>query len=384
MPQIATRLNQFTESVIREMSRVAAQYRAVNLAQGFPDNQPPAELITAAQRALAEGHNQYTITWGALRFRQALAAKQSRFMGFPIDPEDIIVTCGGTEAIMVAMMTVCNPGDKVVTFSPFYENYAADSILCGTTPIYVSLSLPDFTFDPAELRQAMQQGVKALIVCNPANPSGKVFGRDELQIIADLAQEFDAFVITDEVYEHIVFPPYRHTYLASLPGMFERTLSCSSLSKTYSITGWRLGYVIAPPQVVGGARKVHDFLTIVAATPLQEAAVTALQFPDSYYAELTARYAHRRDILFGYLDQAELRYYRPQGAYYVLVDVSEFGFATDLDVAIWLAKEVGVAGVPGSSFFRQPGQQLIRFNFAKQEKTLHAAGERLLQWRQKL
>lgn len=386
MPHISTRLSHFTESVIREMSRVALRYDCINLAQGFPDFDPPPELLAAAHRALDGDHHQYAMTWGAPRFRQALAEKQRRFMGLDIDPDaHIVVTCGSTEAMMVAMMTACNPGDRVVLFSPFYENYTADTILSGAEPIYVPLRPPDFRFDPAELRQAFAQpGVKAMVLCNPANPTGRVFSRAELQQIADLAQEFDVFVITDEVYEHMVFPPHEHTYVASLPGMFARTISCSSLSKTYAITGWRLGYVIAPPAVVEGARKVHDFLTVGAAAPLQEAAVTALRFPDSYYAQLAADYLHRRELLLGYLDEARLPYVRPEGAYYVLVDVSEFGVTDDYAFCVWMAEHVGVAAVPGSSFFREPVNHLIRLNFAKRDDTLHAAGKRLLTLRHKL
>jgi aminotransferase len=280
--------------------------------------------------------------------------------------------------MMTALMTVCNPDDKVIVFSPFYENYGADTILTGSQPIYVNLYPPDYHFDPDELRLAFEKGVKALVLCNPSNPTGRVFTREELETIAGLAQEHDAFVITDEVYEHIVYEPNRHIYIASLPGMFERTLSCSSLSKTYAITGWRLGYVIAPEYVSNGARKVHDFLTVGAPHPLQQAAATALAFPDSYYERLAADYAHRRDIFLNYLDIAGLKYSEPQGAYYVLVDVSEFGVKDDAEFCRWMIRELGVAAVPGSSFFRDPVNHLIRFNFAKRDETLHAAGERLL------
>jgi aspartate/methionine/tyrosine aminotransferase len=379
MPDIATRLHQFTESVIREMTRVAMAHDAINLSQGFPDFDPPPELVDAGKRALDGGFHQYAVTWGAPNFREALARKQQRFMGIDIDPDaHVVVTCGGTEAMMTAMMTACNPGDRVIVFSPFYENYGADTILCGAEPIYVPLRPPDFGFDPDELRRAFERGVKALVLCNPSNPSGKVFSRAELTEIADMAKAYDAFVITDEVYEHIVYPPHRHTYMASLPDMFERTISTSSLSKTYSITGWRLGYVIAPGAVIHGAKKVHDFLTVGAAAPLQEAAVTALDFPLAYYRELQAGYIRRRDCFLGWLDRAGLRYTVPQGAYYVLVDISDFGFENDTVFCRWMAKEIGVAAVPGSSFFREPVAHLIRFHFAKTETTLDAAGERLL------
>jgi aminotransferase len=379
MPSVAKRLNNFTESVIREMTRVANKYGAINLSQGFPDFDPPPELIAAAKLALDKGFHQYAVTWGAPNLRNALIQKQRYWMGLDLDPDaNIVVTCGSTEAMMTAMMTACNPGDKVIVFSPFYENYGADTILTGADPIYVPLYPPDFNFDPDELRNAFKQGVKALVLCNPSNPTGKVFTREELQYIADLAQEFDAFVITDEVYEHIVYAPHRHTYIASLPGMFGRTISCSSLSKTYAITGWRLGYVIASAEVIAGAKKVHDFLTVGAAAPLQEAAVTALNFPLSYYEELQARYARMRDCFLAYLDQAGLRYTMPQGAYYVLADISDFDAENDTAFCHWLAKDIGVAAVPGSSFFKEPVRHLIRFHFAKREETLVAAGERLL------
>ncbi len=384
MPQTSYRTSTFTESVIRRMTRVATQHGAINLSQGFPDFDPPESLLKAAERTAREGPHQYAVTWGAQDFRVALANKQSRFMGLPLDAnENFVVTCGSTEAMMVAMMTACNPGDKVIVFSPFYENYVADAILSGAEPIYVPLHPPDFSFDPAELRRAFEQRPKALVLCNPSNPCGKVFTREELLYIASLAEEFDTFVLTDEVYEHIVYSPHRHTYFASLPGMFERTISCSSLSKTYSITGWRLGYVIAPPVIVNEARKVHDFLTVGAAAPLQAAAVTALEFPDSYYAGLLAEYTEMRDLFLGYLDHAGLIYSRPQGAYYVMVDVAEFGWKDDVEFCEWLAREVGVAAVPGSSFFREPVRNLIRFHFAKRSATLAAAGERLLKLREK-
>lgn len=379
MPETARRLQNFSESVIREMTRVADKYNAINLSQGFPDFDPPAALVKAAQKALEDGFHQYAVTWGSPRFRQALARKQQHWMGLDLDPDThIVVTCGGTEAMMTAMMTVCNPGDKVIIFSPFYENYGADTILSGAEPLFVPLHPPDFGFDPDELRAAFEKGVKALVLCNPSNPSGKVFSREEMRIIAELAMEFDAFVITDEVYEHIVYPPHEHIYMASLPGMRERTLSTGSLSKSYSITGWRLGYVIAPENIIREARKVHDFLTVGAAAPLQEAAVTALDFPLSYYKELQAGYIRRRDCFLSYLDQAGLRYTRPQGAYYVLADISDFGFESDDAFCRWMAKEIGVAAVPGSGFFREPVRHLIRFHFAKREETLRAAGERLL------
>jgi aspartate/methionine/tyrosine aminotransferase len=378
MPKTSERTALFTESVIRRMTRVANQHGAINLSQGFPDFDPPAALTAALADAARTGPHQYAVTWGAPNFREALAAKQARWMGIPLDPDrHLVVTCGGTEAMMAAMMTACNPGDSVIVFSPFYENYGADAILSGARPVYVPLRPPDFAFDPAELRAAFRQRPKAIILCNPSNPSGKVFTRDELLSIATLAEEFDAFVITDEVYEHIVYAPHRHTYFAALPGMFDRTISVSSLSKTYSITGWRLGYIFAAPAVIDSARKVHDFLTVGAAAPLQEAAVTGLRFPDSYYADLLAGYTRKRDVFVGALDAAGLSYTTPQGAYYVLVDVSEFTKDDDVGFCEWLAREVGVAAVPGSSFFHEPVRHLIRFHFAKREETLAEAGERL-------
>ena len=384
MPKTSQRTSGFGESVIRRMTRLANAHRAINLSQGFPDFDPPEALLRAAERAGRHGPHQYAVTWGAPNFRQALARKQVRYMGVPLDPEsNIVVTCGSTEAMMAAMLTACNPGDKVIVFSPFYENYVADMILSGAEPIYVALRPPDFAFDPAELRRAFAQQPKALILCNPSNPSGKVFTREELLFIAELAAEHDTFVITDEVYEHILYAPHEHVYFASLPGMFERTISCSSLSKTYSITGWRLGYVIGPPAVIDAARKVHDFLTVGAAAPLQEAAVAGLELPASYYQELQAVYTEKRTVFLDYLDQAGLRYTRPQGAYYVLVDIAEFGWADDTAFCEWLTRTVGVAAVPGSSFFREPVRHLIRFHFAKQTATLHAAGAQLLQLRAK-
>ncbi|WP_422445692.1 pyridoxal phosphate-dependent aminotransferase [Thermoanaerobacterium sp. DL9XJH110] len=384
MPTLSHRLSNFTESVIRRMTRIANIYGAINLAQGFPDFGPPEELQRALERVARQGPHQYEITWGSKKFREALAKKQTKFMGVPIDPEtQIVVTCGSTEAMMVAMMTVCNPGDKVIVFSPFYENYAADAILCGAEPVYVSLRPPKFEFDRDELRRAFEQRPKALILCNPSNPTGKVYTLDELQYIAGLAREYDTFVITDEVYEHIVMPPYRHIYFASLPGMFERTLSCSSLSKTYSITGWRLGYVIAPAHIIENARKVHDFLTVGAAAPLQEAALAGLTMPDSYYEDLRNLYARKRDIFLKGLDDAGLKYTFPQGAYYVMVDISEFSEGDDVAFCEWMAKEVGVVGVPGSSFFREDVRHLVRFHFAKKDETLMEAAARLKSLRDK-
>lgn len=378
MPATSDRVRHFTESTIRRMTRVANACGAINLSQGFPDFEPPAALTAALEAVAVRGPHQYAVTWGAPAFREALARKLTRFMNMPVDPDrHLVVTCGSTEAMMASMMTACNPGDKVIIFSPFYENYVADTILSGAEPIYVSLRPPDFSFDPRELERAFARGARALILCNPSNPCGKVFTRDELLCIARLAEAHDAFVITDEVYEHIVYAPHAHTYFAALPGMAARTISCSSLSKTYSITGWRLGYVMADPAVIDGARKVHDFLTVGAAAPLQEAAITGLNLPDAYYADLTRAYTEKRTLFLAGLDAAGLRYSAPEGAYYVMVDASEFGVRDDVAFCEWMARTVGVAAVPGSSFFREPVHHLIRFHFAKQESTLRAAIERL-------
>lgn len=378
MPATAQRLSSFTESIIRDMTRVANHHGAINLSQGFPDDDPPPEVIAAAQKAMLEGPHQYAITWGAPNLRQALAEKQSRLMGRAIDADtDIVITCGSTEAMICAMMCTCDPGDKVIIFSPFYENYGADSILCGAEPIYVPLEPPEYSFDLKKLQEAFARKPKAIILCNPSNPSGKVFTLDELQIIAELACDNDCYVITDEVYEHIVYPPHSHHYMASLPGMFERTLSCSSLSKTYSMTGWRLGYIIAPAKITSGARQVHDFLTVGAAAPLQEAAVTALRLPASYYQQLTRSYTKRRDLFLGYLDEAGLSYTKPQGAYYVMVDFSGCGIEDDYAFCRWMAQHIGVAAVPGSSFFHEKVNHLVRFHFSKSEEILHECGKRL-------
>lgn len=378
MQPLSNRTNTFTDSVIRRMTRISAQYNAVNLSQGFPDFDPPKELMDRLSQVAYEDFHQYSITWGAQGFREALAAKQTRFMGHPVDPNrEIVVTCGSTEAMMAAMMTVTNPGDKVVIFSPFYENYGADTILSGAEPVYVPLHPPEFNFDPAELEQAFQQHPKALILCNPSNPCGKVFTKEELLFIADLAQKYDTYVITDEVYEHIVYAPHKHVYFASLPGMWERTISCSSLSKTYSITGWRLGYTIAPEEITERIKKVHDFLTVGAAAPLQEAVIPGLNFGQDYYDKLQATYTHKRNLFLKGLKDVGLEFSEPQGAYYVLMDITPFGYDNDLEFCQVLAKEVGVGAVPGSSFFREPVNHLIRFHFAKKDETLNEALNRL-------
>lgn len=386
MKELSKRTANFTDSVIRRMTRISLQNGAINLSQGFPDFDPPKEITDRLSEVAKEGPHQYALTWGAQNFREALAAKQEHFSGMKINPDtEIVVTCGSTEAMMAAMMSVCNPGEKVVIFSPFYENYGADTILSGAEPIYVPLKPPAFNFDADELEAAMkQEGVKALILCNPSNPCGKVFTRQELMVIADLAKKYDIYVITDEVYEHILYEPNKHTYMASLPGMRERTIMCNSLSKTYSITGWRLGYVIASPEIIDRVKKVHDFLTVGAAAPLMEACVVGLKFGDEYYRELKAHYTHMKNLFVGGLRDIGLQFTEPQGAYYVLVDISEFGYENDYLFCEDLARKVGVGAVPGSSFFRENVNHLIRVHFAKQDETLNAALDRLADIRSKM
>ena len=385
MQPLSDRTAGFTDSVIRRMTRISNKYGAVNLSQGFPDFDPPKEILDRLAEVAHEDYHQYSITWGAQNFREALAAKQTYYMGRAIDPDsEIVVTCGSTEAMMTAMMTVTNPGDKVVIFSPFYENYGADTILSGAEPIYVPLTPPAFNFDPEMLEDAFRQHPKALILCNPSNPCGKVFTRAELETIAALAKKYDVYVITDEVYEHIVYAPHTHTYFATLPGMWERTISCSSLSKTYSVTGWRLGYVIAPAPIIERAKKVHDFLTVGAAAPLQEAVIPGLKFGQDYYDDLLQKYTHKRDLFCKGLDDLGLVHNIPQGAYYVMLDISAFGYDSDLQFCEDLAAKVGVGAVPGSSFFREPVNHLIRFHFAKKDDTLNEALNRLETLREKI
>ena len=385
MPTLSNRTADFTDSVIRRMTRIANQYNAVNLSQGFPDFEPPREILDRIAQVTNEDYHQYSITWGSQNFREALAAKIQHFSGQAVDPNgELVVTCGSTEAMMAAMMSVTNPGDKVIVFSPFYENYGADTILSGAEPIYVPLVPPEFNFDVDVLEAAFKQKPKAIIVCNPSNPCGKVFTREELQIIADFAIKYDTFVITDEVYEHILYKPNVHTYMAALPGMKDRTITCNSLSKTYSITGWRLGYTQANPEVTDRIRKVHDFLTVGAAHPLQEAAVVGLKFGDAYYEELQNKYTHKRGLFLRGLDTIGLKHTVPQGAYYVLIDISEFGYDSDLEFAEVLARDVGVGAVPGSSFFKEPENRYVRLHFAKKDETLNEALNRLESIRQKL
>lgn len=385
MKELSRRTVNFTDSVIRRMTRISNQYNAINLSQGFPDFSPPKEITDRLAEIAVTGPHQYAITWGAQNFRDALAKKQQRYMEIPINPDtNVVVTCGSTEAMIAAMMAITNQGDKVVVFSPFYENYGADIVLSGAIPLYVPLVPPNFIFDANVLEDAFKQGVKGLILCNPSNPCGKVFSRNELQIIADLAIKYDVYVITDEVYEHIIYEPNKHLYLASIPGMWERTISCSSLSKTYSITGWRLGYVIAPSEIIDRIKKVHDFLTVGAAAPLMEAAVVGLEFPDSYYKKLQDHYTHMKNLFVKGLRDIGFTFIEPQGAYYVLVDISEFKRKNDLEFCERLAKKVGVGAVPGSSFFREDINHLVRFHFAKKDETIMAALDRLSDIRKKL
>ena len=385
MPELSRRVQTFTDSVIRRMTRINDMTPgSINLSQGFPDFDPPKEILEALKVAAEHGPHQYSITFGAKNFRDALADMYTKKWNRPIDPDkEIVVTCGGTEAMMAAMMTVCNPGDKVAVFSPFYENYGADAILSGADPIYIPLVPPDFHYDRAVLEQAFRDGAKALILCNPSNPCGKVFTMGEMEEIAELAKRYDAFVITDEVYEYIIYDGNRHISMAALPGMYERTITCSSLSKTYSMTGWRLGYLIGPERVIEAAKKVHDFLTVGAAAPLQEAAVTGLKFGPEYYEWLKDLYTEKRDYLCGRLEQMGLPHTTPQGSYFVLVNISgflerpEFSGWTDLEFCEWMIKKYGVAAVPGPSFFKEPVNNYIRLHFSRGRETLKMAADRL-------
>ena len=384
MPQISERVQLFTDSVIRRMTRISNKYGAINLSQGFPDFDPPRQMKEALAKAALEGPHQYSVTFGAKNLRDAIAAKQSRAIGRTVDADkEIVVTCGSTEAMMCAMMTVCNPGDRVMVFSPFYENYGADAILSGAEPIYIPLVPPEYTFDPELIEQGFKQGAKAIVVCNPSNPCGKVFTEEELIAIGDLALKYDAYVVTDEVYEHLVYEPYHHTYMSALPGMYDHTITCNSLSKTFSVTGWRLGYIIGPERVVDAAKKVHDFLTVGAAAPLQEAAVAGLMLDDSYYEELKRLYTGKRDYMLEGLDRIGLKHNVPQGTYFIMIDIQEFldmklfkGWS-DLEFCEWMIKEAGVAAVPGSSFFREDVNRYIRLHFARGEEVLEEALRRL-------
>lgn len=379
--KISDKANQFTESVIREMTRMALQYGAVNLAQGFPDFPCPPQLKQAACEAIQEDINQYAITWGDKAFRHAIAEKVHWYLGLDIDPErQITVTCGSTEAMAAVMLATLNPGDEVIVFEPYYENYGPDAILASATPRYVSLHPPEWTFDEAELRRAFNERTKAIIINTPHNPTGKVFSRAELTLIAELCQKWDVLVFTDEIYEHILYDGTQHIAMATLPGMSERTVTINGLSKTYSVTGWRVGYILANPELTGAIRKVHDFLTVGAPAPLQRAGVVAMQLPVSYYEELAKLYQQKRDNILQILDAVGIPYFVTKGAYYVFADISRFGYNHSVEFTEYLIKEIGVAVVPGSSFFSQSeaGKNFIRFCFSKKPETLAKAKERLL------
>lgn len=377
MQELSQRTSTFTESIIRKMTRICLKHNAINLSQGFPDFDPPKELLDSLANVAHKGPHQYAITSGALNFKEALAKKHNHFTGLNISTDNILVTCGSTEAMMATMLALVNPNDKVIVFSPFYENYGADTILSSAEPIFAPLNPPDFSFDANVLEDAFKQKPKAMILCNPSNPCGKVFNLDELKIIADLARKYDVYIITDEVYEHIIFAPHKHYYMSALEGMFERTITCSSLSKTYSITGWRLGYLIADKAIIERAHKVHDFLTVGAAAPLQEAAVTALNFKQDYYDDLARKYTLMKDTFLKGLKAFDIACTTPQGAYFVLVDISEFGYESDVKFCEELIEKVGVGAVPGSSFFKDDVNTYIRFHFAKKQETLEAALTRL-------
>jgi aspartate/methionine/tyrosine aminotransferase len=370
----------FTESVIREMTRLAVRHGAVNLAQGFPDFPAPPEIKEAARAAISADFNQYSITWGAKPLRDAIAAKYQRHYALQVDPErEITVVCGATEGMIAALMATVNEGDEVIVFEPFYENYGPDIQLCGAGKKTVTLQAPEWSFDPEELRRAFSPRTKAIILNSPNNPTGKVFTRAELETIAALCQEFNALALTDEIYEHIVYDGERHIPIATLPGMRERSILVNSMSKTFSVTGWRVGWVIAPPDLTAAIRKVHDFLTVGAAAPLQHASAAALGCGEEYYAHLSSGYAERRDAMVGLLERAGFRCFNPKGAYYVMTDISGFGFADDYAFARYLLEEVGVIGVPGSSFYVNPadGARQMRFCFCKKPETLAAAGASL-------
>lgn len=372
----------FTESVIREMTRHANRLGAVNLAQGFPDFEAPEALKEAAARAIAAGHNQYAVTWGVKSLRDAIAAKYARTYGLDLDPErEITVVCGSTEGMIASLMATTDPEDEIIIFEPFYENYGPDADLCGARRVYVQLHPPDWRFDPDELRRAFSPRTKGIIVNTPHNPTGKVFGRQELELIAGLCQSHDALCFTDEIYEHITYDGVVHTPIATLDGMRDRTILVNSMSKTYSVTGWRVGWVIAPPALTANIRKVHDFLTVGAAAPLQYAGAEALALPDSYYVELAAHYAARRDRLMGLLSNAGLPALRPAGAYYLMCDISGRGFASDVEYCRHLIENQRVAAVPGSSFYhvKSAKDAFIRFCFCKKYETLELAGAQLLQ-----
>jgi aspartate/methionine/tyrosine aminotransferase len=384
LPRLSAKAERFTESVIREMTRLAMKHGAINLAQGFPDFGAPAEIKSAAQDAIARDINQYAITWGAKSLRDAIVERFERTQGIRLDPErEVTVCCGSTEAMMSTMMAIINPGDEVVVFEPFYENYGPDAILSGATPRYVTLRPPAWTFDAGELEAAFGPSTKAIIVNTPNNPTGKVFERRELELIRDLCDKWNTFAITDEIYEHMLYDGARHISLATLDGMRDRTITINALSKTYSVTGWRVGWALAAAEVTSAIRKVHDFLTVGAAAPLQEAGAAALRMPESYYQKLAAEYLVRRDRMLKILTDCGFRCFTPRGAYYIMTDISGFNFPDDVAFALYLAEKIGVTGVPGSSFYHNPaeGRRYFRFTFCKTDKTLAAAAERLAKLR---
>jgi aminotransferase len=378
--KLADRVGHFSESVIREMTRLAARHGAINLGQGMPDFAAPQAVKDAACRAIQDDFNQYAITWGAPPLREAIAAKVRSFNGIPCDPDrNVTVCCGATECMMATMLALVDPGDEVVIAQPFYENYGPDAIISGARPVWVHLRPPHWTFDPDELRRAFSPRTKAIILNTPNNPTGHVYTREELGLIAELCQKYDAFALTDEIYEYIIHADRPHISLASLPGMLDRTVTISGLSKTFSVTGWRLGYCIAPPAVSDGIRKAHDFLTVGAPHPLQMAGVAALNLPDAYYDKLKADYTRRRDLFLPYLRATGLTVYEPEGAYYVMTDISPLGWDDDTAFVRAMIEQVGVSAVPGSSFYspKALGKTMVRFMFAKKDETLQAAGKRL-------
>jgi aspartate/methionine/tyrosine aminotransferase len=388
---VSHKASSFTESVIREMTREAMKHGAVNLSQGFPDFSAPEDIKRKAMEAIAADVNQYAITWGAKDFRDAIAQKTRWYLGLDIDPEtEVTVTCGSTEGMIAAMMSTVDPGEEVIVFEPFYENYAPDAILSDARPRHVPLRAPDWSFDREELLRTFNHNTKAIIVCNPNNPTGKVFTQEEMEFIAGLCQEFDALCFTDEIYEHILYPregaDIRHISMAQIDGMRERTVIVNSMSKTYSVTGWRVGYCIAPPEITSGIRKVHDFLTVGAAAPLQSAGAYALSLPQEYYDKLQTDYRARRDLLLPVLEGAGFKTFLPDGAYYIMTGISAFGFNDDVEFTKHLIREVGVACVPGSSFYSVPslGRQQVRFCYCKKDETLHAAADRLSKLKSRL
>lgn len=371
MKELSSKVKILPQSSIRQMTILANKYQAINVAQGYPEFDPPKELLEALKVSTDTSSHQYSNSYGTIGFRRAIAKNKSELLKREIDPEsEVLVTTGSSEAMASSILALCNEGDKIIIFSPFYSGYYSNAVLAGVEPIYVELRGENFEFDEGELEQAFKEDPKALILCNPSNPSGKVFSRNELEIIARLAKKYDTYVITDEVYEHIVFEPYEYTYFASLDGMFERTISCSSLSKSYSITGWRLGYIIADKRIIDDIRKIHDILTVCAATPLQEAAITAFNFDNEYYKELTKLYTEKRDFFVDGLDKLGIKHSNPQGTYFILIDITQFGFDSDSEFAKYLVSKYKVAVVPASSFYNDKVNNQVRLHFAKNKETL--------------